>query len=93
MKDFRQKHSNFATKKQYYRFVLCILLLLLRRFLLGECIRHVGVCGDYDVAQVTGLVLPFDVGNVSHHHVHEGVLDQAQKHEHRARRHKNVDGL
>ena len=56
-------------------------------------VPEAGVGGDYDVPQVGRLVLPLHLGDVAHHHIHKGVLDQAQKHKHRTRRHENIDRL
>ena len=39
------------------------------------------------------LVAPLDVADVAHHHVHDGVLDQAEEDEHRAGVHEHVDSL
>ena len=64
-----------------------------RRLVWNEVVRQVGVGRDDDVAKVTRLVLPLDVGDVAHHDVDEGVLDQTQEHENCAATHKYVDGL
>ena len=42
---------------------------------------------------VTCFVFSFDVGDVAHHHVDEGVLDETQEDEDGARGHEDVDGL
>ena len=39
------------------------------------------------------LVLPLDVTDVPHHHVDDGVLNQAEEHEQGAGRHEHVNGL
>ena len=39
------------------------------------------------------LVLPLDVADVAHHHVHDGVLNQAEEDEQGARGHEHVDRL
>ena len=39
------------------------------------------------------LVLPFNVTDISHHHIHDGVLYQAEKHEEGAGGHEHVDSL
>jgi len=41
----------------------------------------------------TCFVFSFDVRDVAHHNVDEGVLDQAQEDEDGARGHEDVDGL
>ena len=47
-----------------------------------------------DVGHGAGvLVLPLNVTDVPHHHVHNGVLDQAEEHEEGARGHEHVDSL
>ena len=47
-----------------------------------------------DVGHGAGvLVLPLDVTDVPHHHVHDCVLNQAEEHEEGARGHEHVDSL
>ena len=51
---------------------------------------------DYisDVGHIGGvLVFPLNVTDISHHHIDNGVLDQAEEHEEGAGWHEHIDGL